>query len=80
MPSLKKLGEVKNISYAGKLLVRGNWAPRIGAKVFGVMHEPLGRVQRVFGPVSSPYVLVSPSHEANKKMLTLIGREVFIEK
>jgi len=75
---LKALGKVVNFSLKGTLIIRAEWAPCIGDRIIDRRSRPLGKVIRITGPVSSPYVIVSPSEEARGSLMGLIGSEVFI--
>lgn len=74
---MKRLGIVADISYRGTLVIRAEIPPTEGEKVFTGEGEQIGRVDRVFGPVSRPYVSVKPT--GREKLMGLIGRETYLE-
>jgi rRNA processing protein Gar1 len=47
-------------SYAGRIVIRANKAPRIKSAVYDSRGRKVGHVVRVFGPVKRPYVSVQP--------------------
>ncbi len=75
---MKFLGAIQEISYDGKLIVRGAFPPRPRDGVVDNRKKKLGQVKRVFGPVDSPYVLIEPT--GNSTLLTSIGKQVYIEE
>lgn len=72
---MKALGTVVTIAHNGRLLVKGRFAPEEGAHAYDFCGRALGRVVRVFGPVTAPFVAIVPSH---KPSLALIGAETFV--
>ena len=71
----RKLGVIEDIAHDGSLLVRSAFAPIRGLEVLDKRHRPLGRVQRVFGPVKEPFGSVWPSAPVP---LSLIWSDVFV--
>ena len=55
------LGEVETITNDGKIVVRAVNTPEINNAVYDSRERKIGTVKRVFGPVDSPYVTVSPA-------------------
>jgi rRNA processing protein Gar1 len=55
---MKRLGNVKNIMRDGSLLLRISEEVGLGTTVFDARGEMIGKVTRVFGPVSEPYATV----------------------
>ena len=74
---MKFLGEVQEVTYDGKLIVRGLFAPQPRELVVDNRNKPLGRVIRVFGPVSSPFVSVAVS--GDQSLLSAVGKQVYVE-
>ncbi|MEM0449781.1 MAG: Gar1/Naf1 family protein [Methanomassiliicoccales archaeon] len=74
---MRFLGEVNEITSEGKLIVRASFAPRPKETVFDNRKRPLGRVGRIFGPVSSPYVSVELTN--HKSLLSAMGMQVYVE-
>lgn len=74
---MKRLGIVMDASYRGTLVIRADVAPRTGEEVFTSEGMPVGRVEKVFGPVSRPYVSVRPASR-KQKLMGLMGRELYL--
>jgi rRNA processing protein Gar1 len=74
---MRLLGEVQEVGFDGRLIVRGHFTPNARETVFDNRKRVLGRTIRVFGPVSSPYVSVETSGEHS--LLSVVGRQVYIE-
>ena len=75
---MKFLGEVQEVTYEGKLIVRGVFAPMPRDRVFDGRKRPLGHVVRIFGPVRAPYVSVQVSGQ--ESLLSAIGKQVYVEE
>ena len=66
--SLRKLGKILHVSETTKnIIVKADFAPRIGSKVFDGEEGEIGVVFDVIGPVNSPYISVKPSLPYFKK-------------
>ena len=74
---MRLLGEVQEVSFDGKLIVRGSFAPRPRDAVMDNRRRPIGRVARVFGPVAAPYVSVEVT--GDKSLLSAMGTQVYVE-
>jgi len=74
---MKFLGEVQEVAYDGKLIVKGVFAPQPRDAVLDNRKRPIGRVVRVFGPVAGPYVSVEVPGGQN--LLSAVGKQVYIE-
>ena len=74
---MEPLGSVKTISSKGHLIVAASAMPNVGDTVSDERARKIGRVIRVFGPVSGPYVAVLPLRGMEKDLLRLVGRKVF---
>ena len=57
---MEYLGEVETITNDGKIVIRAVSAPDVNSAVFDGAEKRIGTVKRVFGPVDSPYVTISP--------------------
>jgi len=75
---MRLLGLIQDVTYDGRLVVRGTFAPRTRARVVDNRNKPLGQVRRVFGPVESPYVIVDPT--GKNTLLGAVGKQVYIEE
>ncbi|MBN1109564.1 MAG: hypothetical protein JXA45_02265 [Methanomassiliicoccales archaeon] len=74
---MRFLGNVQEVTVDGKLVVRAVLTPKLRAKVWDNRKRTVGRIVRVFGPVSSPYVTVEPTGDTS--MLSAAGRQVYID-
>jgi rRNA processing protein Gar1 len=74
---MKFLGEVQEVSFDGKLIVKGVCAPQPREIVTDNRRRPIGRVVRVFGPVTSPYVSVEVT--GDNSLLSAVGKQVYVE-
>ncbi|NLK26403.1 MAG: hypothetical protein GX307_07525 [Euryarchaeota archaeon] len=75
---MRILGVIQDITYDGRLVVRGGFAPRPRDRVMDYRKRPLGQVRRVFGPVDSPYVIIEPT--GRNSLLGSVGKRVYIEE
>jgi RNA-binding protein len=75
---MKLLGVIQDISFDGRLIVRGAFAPSPRERVVNNRNKLLGSVQRVFGPVDAPYIMVEPAGRSN--LLAAVGKQVYIEE
>lgn len=75
---MKYIGKIENISHNGNILVRGEFAPRIGAEVFAG-NKRLGKIVNIFGPVSKPYIAIKPRRQKGDTLLELIGKKTFLK-
>ncbi|MDD1743906.1 MAG: hypothetical protein LUO85_04690 [Methanomassiliicoccales archaeon] len=74
---MKFLGEVQEVTFDGKLIVKGVFAPRTRERVTDNRQRLIGYVLRVFGPVAGPYVTVAVTGE--QSLLSAIGKQVYVE-
>ena len=74
--ALQKLGEVVRTAQ-GLAVVRcpGEDHPRIGTAAVDEQLNDVGRVVDVFGPVSRPYLAVTPDEDA--ALATLLGQKLY---
>ena len=75
---MRLLGNVQDVTSDGKLIVRGTFTPGFRAAAVDNRKRPMGRVSRVFGPVSAPYVTVETAPGVS--LLSAIGKQVYIEE
>jgi rRNA processing protein Gar1 len=71
------LGEVQEVTFDGKLIVKGVYTPRPREIVTDNRRRPIGRVVRVFGPVAAPYVSIEVTGE--QSLLSAVGKQVYVE-
>jgi rRNA processing protein Gar1 len=74
---MKFLGEVQEVSFDGKLIVKGVCAPQPREMVTDNRRRPIGRVVRVFGPVTAPYISVEATGDTS--LLSAVGKQVYVE-
>jgi RNA-binding protein len=75
---MKLLGEVREVTHEGRLIVKGSFAPGPHDRVFDGRKRPFGKVYRVFGPVKSPYVSIQVS--SDQSLLSAVGKQVYVEE
>ncbi|QLH74857.1 MAG: H/ACA RNA-protein complex protein Gar1 [Methanomassiliicoccales archaeon] len=75
---MRFLGNVQEVSFDGKLIVRGSFAPQSHSRVVDNRQRPVGKVARVFGPVEAPYVTVEPT--GGSSLLSAIGKQLYVEE
>ena len=75
---MRFLGTIQEVSFDGKLIVRGAFTPQPHSWVVNNRKRRLGHVKRVFGPVDSPYVVVEPT--GKDSLLATLGKQVYIEE
>lgn len=75
---MKLLGVVQDITFDGRLLVRGTMTPYPRDRVMDNRSKVLGQVRRIFGPVDSPYILIEPSGKSS--LLASVGKQVYVEE
>lgn len=76
---LDYLGKVAGLGYNGNILVRGDFAPKYDVKVMDKGKRVVGKVARIFGPVSSPYISIRPPKD-HRPSLDIIGKEVYVNR
>ena len=68
---MKKLGRVLQVSkVTGNLLVKSDFEPKIGTRVFDKEPKHVGIVFDIFGPISSPYVSIKPTTGNHEKLVS----------
>lgn len=76
--SIRPVGDVEHTT-GGLLIVRSSGEgdpPSIGAHLVDDRLEPVGRVVDVFGPVSRPYLAVTPGGE--EASASLVGARLYV--
>lgn len=74
--TLRKLGKILHVSETTKnIIVKADFVPKIGTKVFDGEEGEIGVVFDVIGPVNSPYVSVKSASPYFKKNP---GRTLFV--
>ena len=73
--SLRRLGKILHLSKSRSLIVRCDESlfVKIGTKVCDTKLKEMGRVQDLFGPVTSPYVAVRPTVSSPAKFVHRIA-------
>ncbi len=74
---MRLLGVVQDISHDGRLVVKARFAPELKEIVKDNINTEIGRVAKVFGPVRSPYVAITPREE--HRTLAVLGKEVYVQ-
>jgi len=75
--TLKYVGKIKDISYTGNLVARGEFAPRLGSQVF-TSNKPLGKVVNIYGPVSRPFITIKPV-DKGQTLIDLVGKDIYLK-
>ncbi|MEM3586186.1 MAG: Gar1/Naf1 family protein [Candidatus Jordarchaeaceae archaeon] len=75
---MRRLGKPLHLSAHGDLILRTDYAPKIGSKVVTKDMKEVGKVFDVFGPVKAPYVSVKPQVEpsAAEKLVNEVLYEI----
>lgn len=73
------LGQIKGLGYNGKLIIRGKFAPKLKVDVMDNKKRFIGKVSRVFGPISSPYISVNPPKN-QRPTIDLIGSSAYVSE
>ncbi len=73
---LKRIGKILHLTKSGNVVIEAEEIPEINETVYLKDKTEIGRVVEVFGPVSSPYVLVKYNGKAQVEK----GKEVYVEK
>jgi RNA-binding protein len=79
MGTLDELGTILHVARSGRIIVKVNTdtseIKSTGMSLVDSSGTRIGRIQEIFGPVSSPYASVLPSRE---KLAGIVGQKVFI--
>lgn len=71
------VGKVVKITRDGKLLVKAEALPKLGAQVYDSTANVIGYVYDIIGPVSSPYVVVKVSSPRVRQPEYLLNRLLY---
>jgi rRNA processing protein Gar1 len=71
------LGQVRGLGYNGRLIVKGNFTPKLELEVMDNTKRIIGRIARVFGPVESPYISIKLPKN-HRPSLDIVGKEVYV--
>ncbi|MDW8003265.1 MAG: Gar1/Naf1 family protein [Thermofilaceae archaeon] len=71
------VGKVIKITRDGKLLIKAEALPKLGAQVYDSTANVIGYVYDIIGPVSSPYVVVKVSSPRIKQPEYLLNRLLY---
>lgn len=77
---MKPAGKMINISKKGNIILRSRKAPDIGLFIVDRRSTPVGKVIRVTGPVSDPYVILRPAKSDPTFFNSLLGKDLFISE
>jgi rRNA processing protein Gar1 len=77
---MRSAGKVVNFSNRGNIILRSKEPPKIGDRVKDRRSNTIGKVIRITGPVSFPYIILSPKVEDPSILKGLLGRELFISE
>ena len=77
---MKRLGIVNNISHTGRLIIKGEFKPSVGCKVYTAGKKEVGTVVKVFGNVVRPYISVRPNKTKASTMLSLVEKALYVEE
>jgi rRNA processing protein Gar1 len=72
---LNRLGKVIHLSSNKNLILRSRLTLKLRTTVIDNRLVPVGKIQDVFGPVTSPYVSIKPSVKNPKKY---VGRVLYL--
>jgi rRNA processing protein Gar1 len=75
---MKRLGIAIDVSYRGTLVIHAKTTPRPGEKVYTGDGKQIGKVEKVIGRVSRPYVTVKPTSR-KQQLMGVIGKELYLE-
>jgi len=75
---MRYLGQVVEYSYRAQIICKGSFSPPRSAMVYTRTMRPVGKVDRVFGPVDTPYIVVQPLDEKDLDLANL-GTDVYID-
>jgi len=75
---MRALGRVVCVTRSGRLIVKADYAPPMGSRVYDDRLALIGEVYDVMGPVVSPYVSVKPL-STTIRLESLVGRMVYVK-
>ena len=59
-PKLVLAGELKGITYNGKIMIQGNRVLKIGSYIYLEDGKKVGKIIKVFGNAKKPYIEIEP--------------------
>ena len=68
-----------NIDNRGNLIARSKKTPKEGARVLDQKRDFIGTVVSIFGPAEKPYLVIRPKKGSEKRMVSLLNEDVFID-
>lgn len=71
------IGKVVRVTSDGKLVVKAEALPRLGAQVYDSSANVVGFVYDVIGPVSSPYIVVKVTSTRLRQPSYLLNRLLY---
>lgn len=71
------IGKVVKVTRNGKLVVKAEAIPKLGAEVHDASTSLVGYVDDVIGPVASPYIIVRTSGQKVKQPEYLMNRMLY---
>ncbi|MCC6065212.1 MAG: Gar1/Naf1 family protein [Thermofilum sp.] len=71
------IGKVVKVTHDGKLVVKAQALPKLGAKVYDSSANAVGYVYDIIGPVASPYVVVKVSSPSIRRPDYLLNRLLY---
>jgi RNA-binding protein len=77
---IKTAGKVVNFSNKGNIILRGRDAPRIGSLIVDKRSNKIGKLIRITGPVSSPYLILSPRTDDPDLLRNILGKDLYISE
>lgn len=80
MAAAKALGKVVDIGYNGKLIIKsyGEINPEAMHILTDSTGKSIAKVTDIVGPVAAPYIIAIPYEGIRPRLLTLLGRDVYI--
>ncbi|MHA1835790.1 MAG: H/ACA ribonucleoprotein complex subunit GAR1 [Candidatus Odinarchaeia archaeon] len=72
------MGKPLHLSSQNHIIIKTNFAPKIGSNVYTKTKKFIGKIIDVFGPINSPFLSIKP----NKKIepTDYLGEELFVFK
>ncbi len=73
---MKHIGKVQNISPKGRLIIRVDKPPNMGAPIYSKDGGVIGTIHDIFGPEKRPYISVDLKDKARAN--NLYDKDVYI--
>lgn len=73
---MKHIGKVQNISPQGRLIIRVDKPPEMGASISAKNEGFIGRVRDIFGPEKRPYISIEVADRS--KALSYLDKDLYI--